>query len=168
MFSAWTVPCSLGPWDGLETGFASVWAEELAVLCLPYFRPRLVGQATREAVLKKFSALQLMPVLRAPWLAPVSLKVKKSFSVKQQILLSPTCLSSETCPVIFSLPSPHNLCNKVLSALENCHPGLVLEKFSLFLFQISHFTRYFVHHQNHMQVIGYNALNSVLNDCVKK
>uniref|UniRef100_A0A8D2NNZ7 TPD52 like 1 n=1 Tax=Zosterops lateralis melanops TaxID=1220523 RepID=A0A8D2NNZ7_ZOSLA len=131
-------------------------------------RPRLVGQATREAVLKKFSALQLMPVLRAPWLALVSLKVKKSFSVKQQILLSPTCLSSETCPVIFSLRSPHNLCNKVLSALENCHPGLVLEKFSLFLFQISHFTRYFVHHQNHMQVIGYNALNSVLNDCVKK
>uniref|UniRef100_A0A8C3RA19 TPD52 like 1 n=1 Tax=Cyanoderma ruficeps TaxID=181631 RepID=A0A8C3RA19_9PASS len=61
-------------------------------------RPRLVGQATREAVLKKFSALQPMPVLRAPLLAPDSLKVKKSFSVKQQVLLSPTCLSSETCP----------------------------------------------------------------------
>lgn len=79
-------------------GFASVWAEYLAVLCLPYFRPRLVGQATREAVLKKFSALQPMLVLRAPLLAPGSLKVKKSFSVKQHALLSPTCLSSETCP----------------------------------------------------------------------
>lgn len=67
-------------------------------MSLPFFRPRLVGQATQEAVLKKFSALQPMPALRAPLLAPDSLKVKKSFSVKKQPLLSPKCLSSETCP----------------------------------------------------------------------
>lgn len=158
MFSAWTVPCSPWPWGGLEMGFASVWAEELAVLCLPYFRPRLAGQATQEAVLKKFSALQPMPVLRAPLLAPDSLKVKKSFSAKQQALLSPTCRSLETCQtVIFSSPSLHNLCSKVLSALENCHPGLVLEKcfLSLFIFLMGHFiTRYFVHHQNHSKSLA--------------
>uniref|UniRef100_H0ZNI8 TPD52 like 1 n=1 Tax=Taeniopygia guttata TaxID=59729 RepID=H0ZNI8_TAEGU len=67
-------------------------------ISMPAMRPRLVGQTTQEAVLKKFSALQPMLVLRAPLLAPDSLKVKKSFSVKQQALLSPTCLSSETCP----------------------------------------------------------------------
>ncbi|XP_074943660.1 tumor protein D53 isoform X3 [Phalacrocorax aristotelis] len=61
-------------------------------------RPRLVGQATLGAVLKKFSALRPMPALRALLLAPDSLKAKKSFSVRPQAFLSLTCLSSETCP----------------------------------------------------------------------
>ncbi|XP_033368704.1 tumor protein D53 isoform X2 [Parus major] len=80
-------------------------------ISMPAMRPRLVGQATQEAVLKKFSAPQPMPVLRAPLLAPDSLKVKKSFSVKQQALLSFTCLSSETCPDSdFSALSHHTIC----------------------------------------------------------
>ncbi|XP_049674004.1 tumor protein D53 isoform X3 [Accipiter gentilis] len=61
-------------------------------------RPRLVGQATPGAVLKKFSALQPMPALRALLLAPASLRVKKSCSARLPAFLSLTHLSSETCP----------------------------------------------------------------------
>lgn len=142
MFSAWTVPCSPWPYRVLEWGFVSVGAEELAVLCLPYFRPRLVGQATQEAVLKRFSALQPMPVLRAPLLAPDSLKVKKSFSVKQQVLLRPTCLSSETCPDSdFSALPHHTSCATrfcqlwKIAILALCWRNV----YSLFLFQMGHF-----------------------------
>ncbi|KAM6084015.1 tumor protein D53 isoform 5-T5 [Theristicus caerulescens] len=67
-------------------------------ISMPAMRPRLVGQATQGAVLKKFSALQPMPVLRALLLAPDSLRARKSFSVRWQALLSLTCLSSETRP----------------------------------------------------------------------
>lgn len=138
------------------------------LVCLPSFRPRLVGQATQGAVLKKFSALRPTPALRALLLAPDSLRVKKSFSVRPQAFLSLTRLSSETDdqPVIFRPPSPPNLCNKVLSALENCFPGLVLGKCCLYLYFgwaiLSSGTLYTI--ETTCKLLTYNALNSVLSD----
>lgn len=102
---------------------------------LPRFRPRLVGQATQGAVLKKFSVPQPTPALRALLLGPGSLRPKKSFSVRLQAVLSlQASLQRLAQPVIFRPPSPPNLLNMVLSALENCLPGLMLEKYFLYLY----------------------------------
>lgn len=120
---------------------------------LPHFRPRLVGQATQGAVLKKFSVPQPTPALRALLLAPGSPRPKKSFSVRLQAILSlQASLQRLAQPIIFRPPSPPNLLNKVLSALENCLPGLVLEKHFLYLFFGHFIIRYFVDHRKDTQV----------------
>lgn len=67
-------------------------------------------------------------------------------------------------PGIFRPASPPNLCNKVLSALENCLPGLVLEKRFLYVCFgwaiLSSGTLYIIE----TTYMTYNALNSMLSD----
>lgn len=73
-------------WNANGT-WSSVSGGTCCSLSLPCYRPRLVGQATLGAVLKKFSAPQPMPALRALWLAPDFLRVKKSFNARQKASL---------------------------------------------------------------------------------
>lgn len=119
---------------------------ETCSLCLPCFRPRLVGQATSGEVLKTFSAPQPMPALRALLQAPDSLRAKRSFSVR-------------LCGALFrDVPSWRvlDLLLPATCAMRFCQlwrtrelPAIVLEKHFHPLY-LGHFiATYFVPHRNY-------------------
>lgn len=115
-------------------------------LSLPCYRPRLVEQATLGAVLKKFSAPQPTPALRALWLAPDFLRVKKSFSVSLK-----ASLRDLPRPWFLDLPQHPTCATKFCGFWKTAS----LEKIflSVFAFWICHFIiRYFVCYRNHMPV----------------
>uniref|UniRef100_A0A8V0XNV8 Tumor protein D52-like 1 n=1 Tax=Gallus gallus TaxID=9031 RepID=A0A8V0XNV8_CHICK len=109
-------------------------------------RPRLVERATLGAVLKKFSAPQPTPALRALWLAPDFLRVKKSFSVSLK-----ASLRDLPRPWFLDLPQHPTCATKFCGFWKTAS----LEKIflSVFAFWICHFIiRYFVCYRNHMPV----------------
>lgn len=115
-------------------------------LSLPCYRPRLVERATLGAVLKKFSAPQPTPALRALWLAPDFLRVKKSFSVSLK-----ASLRDLPRPWFLDLPQHPTCATKFCGFWKTAS----LEKIflSVFAFWICHFIiRYFVCYRNHMPV----------------